>query len=700
MLKAATAAVASSAKKPVARGTPRAPAKTPSARKRHPTAPKTAPTTSAGNPRTPAPPANAVRAPLAPRTNHHPPSLGRLGRFTGGAPDAPETTRTPARAPAACVSVDSTGERENARTPPAAPASAAPPASRDGSSPVARRMFFSPSGGGGEEGGEEGGEGGGEGESGAEPSKRLRVAVAREGAGADDASAPPSTRRSAVEGAPKVDIDPSGSADPPPRGYPHPEKDPPSKKPPLEKPPARLPDPESPPLDPASPPEARPDFGPPRTSNPFAAAAAAAKARREASAAQRAAADARRSARPPPRSAGFANLGNTCYLNAVLQALCGLERFADDAAALGDAAVSFSAAKTRGPAAPSAAPSVAEPLRVAVATRNLVRDVRASRAAFEKGGGSAARAAAVSPAEVKRAVQRRHPRYAGAAQHDAHEFLCEYLDALEEEAEALNTEAPSAPHATRVSVVCPTRRHFQGALETTLTCVACGAKSAASRETFRHVSLDLPAEEASGANGKNGAGPADLRALLAAYFADERVERRCDAPGCDGTAATLARRVAEAPEVLVAHLKRFRCETRTRGGGFVGGGVQSGGAGSRDDERVSQMTPRLVAHKAVGRVAVPEEASLPASGASPGARYALRAVVSHVGPSLESGHYVARVKVRGVSAAGEGEAGGGGAWATFDDEEVEDARGGFEEVARGEKNERECYVAVFERVRE
>ena len=88
------------------------------------------------------------------------------------------------------------------------------------------------------------------------------------------------------------------------------------------------------------------------------------------------------------------------------------------------------------------------------------------------------------------------------------------------------------------------------------------------------------------------------------------------------------------------------------------------------------MTPRLVAHKAVGRVAVPEEASLPASGASPGARYALRAVVSHVGPSLESGHYVARVKVRGSSAAGEGEAGGGGAWATFDDEEVEDARGG------------------------
>ena len=112
------------------------------------------------------------------------------------------------------------------------------------------------------------------------------------------------------------------------------------------------------------------------------------------------------------------------------------------------------------------------------------------------------------------------------------------------------------------------------------------------------------------------------------------------------------------------------------------------------------MTPRLVAHKAVGRVAVPEEASLPASGASPGARYALRAVVSHVGPSLESGHYVARVKVRGGSAVGEGEAGGGGAWATFDDEEVEDARGGFEEVARGEKNERECYVAVFERVRE
>ena len=193
----------------------------------------------------PAPPANAVRA-LAPRTNHHPPSFGRLGRFTGGAPDAPETTRTPARARG--VRLRRLHGRKRAHAP-AAPASAAPPR-RAMDPPVARRMF----------------------------SPRAAAAKRRRGGrrrrkrrGAFEA--PPRRRRARRRGAPPRRLAPPSLADPPSRARqgghrpfriggparegPH-TPDPPSKNPPR-KPPARLPDPGPPPLDPR-----RPELGPTR----------------------------------------------------------------------------------------------------------------------------------------------------------------------------------------------------------------------------------------------------------------------------------------------------------------------------------------------------------------------------------------------------------------------------------------------------
>ena len=59
-------------------------------------------------------------------------------------------------------------------------------------------------------------------------------------------------------------------------------------------------------------------------------------------------------------------------------------------------------------------------------------------------------------------------------------------------------------------------------------------------------------------------------------------------------------------------------------------------------------------------------AALPGSSALP-ARYRLRAFISHKGPSVHSGHYVAHIR---TEQGGGGGGGGGDSWVLFNDEKV------------------------------
>ena len=248
---------------------------------------------------------------------------------------------------------------------------------------------------------------------------------------------------------------------------------------------------------------------------------------------------------PPPAPAapsagpGLVNLGNTCYLNAVVNALAALGPFCADvgAEALG-AALFCGGLPGDG---------------VLAALRDALGALR--------GGGAGGPPLSRAPERVLAAAAAAGgARFRRGAQQDAHEFLLHLLErgaAEAAKAHAAGALAPAgAPPLRRTR--CPVRRSFTAVLAVTITCEHCGA-AAQQRELCRALPLEVPPESGAATTSPSAAAqpPLDVPALLAAFFAPERgVERACAA--CGHGRATLRRRLQRPPRVLLLQLKRFR----------------------------------------------------------------------------------------------------------------------------------------------
>ncbi|XP_005571957.3 ubiquitin carboxyl-terminal hydrolase 44 isoform X1 [Macaca fascicularis] len=196
--------------------------------------------------------------------------------------------------------------------------------------------------------------------------------------------------------------------------------------------------------------------------------------------------------------------------------------------------------------------------------------------------------ALVSPFAMLHSVWRLIPAFRGYAQQDAQEFLCELLDKIQHELETTGTSLPALiPTSQRKlikQVLNVVNNIFHGQLLSQVTCLACDNKSN-TIEPFWDLSLEFP--ERYQCSGKDIASqPCLVTEMLAKFTETEALEgkiyvceqcnskrRRFSSKPVVLTEAQKQLMICHLPQVLRLHLKRFRwsgCNNREKIGVHVG----------------------------------------------------------------------------------------------------------------------------------
>ncbi|XP_006888627.1 PREDICTED: ubiquitin carboxyl-terminal hydrolase 44 [Elephantulus edwardii] len=185
--------------------------------------------------------------------------------------------------------------------------------------------------------------------------------------------------------------------------------------------------------------------------------------------------------------------------------------------------------------------------------------------------------ALVSPFAMLHSVWRLIPAFRGYAQQDAQEFLCELLDKIQHELETTDTRFPALLPTSQgkliKQVLNVVNNIFHGQLLSQVTCLACDSKSN-TIEPFWDLSLEFP--ERYQCSGKDSASqPCLVTEMLAKFTETEALEGKiyiCDQ--CNSkrrkfsskpvilTEAQKQLMICHLPQVLRLHLKRFRWSGR------------------------------------------------------------------------------------------------------------------------------------------
>ncbi|XP_065052207.1 ubiquitin carboxyl-terminal hydrolase 37-like isoform X2 [Rhopilema esculentum] len=227
---------------------------------------------------------------------------------------------------------------------------------------------------------------------------------------------------------------------------------------------------------------------------------------------------------------GFANLGNTCYMNAILQCLLGIPAFSYDL----DNTLLLSKVKHI---------SLYKSLHNLLIAKRLGESQDKQKWLLKS---------------IKKAISNQAARFSGNMQHDAHEFLGQCLDQLKEDIikpsplqgnEADETTPSDGEQQKSLEAACPVARNFECQVSHNIECEEC-RNQIAKEEIFYDFSLDIPEiDENTDPEEKN------LQDLLQDYFEEEKIGYKCEKCECEN--ANLSHHISKLPRVMILHLKRY-----------------------------------------------------------------------------------------------------------------------------------------------
>ena len=358
---------------------------------------------------------------------------------------------------------------------------------------------------------------------------------------------------------------------------------------------------------------------------------------------------------------GLRNLGNTCYINSSLQALLTFKSF------INEVCDETTVARMR---------SVTESGASLYDTfYQLVQKIKGANEV-------------VSPQMLKIMIGENNARFIGNAQEDAHEFISTLLNTLDDEFQQKLKEENG-----------PSHKFFSLAVEHALVCSKCGHKKIIEEE-FLDLSLELTtaeeekteeivedkgttpeksivigkekeeeeevwlsdfASDTSPKKTKKEMEEVDLKDLVAHFLSvEEGLEWKCPKQEqCGSNEGTMEHHLSRLPRILMLHLKRFWPNLET----------------NRFD-------------KFSVPVNIPEQLDLndfvvdKIKGQN--AKYQLRAIITHIGATINSGHFICHSKKEN------------GKFYRYNDSIVSDSN--EMDSFKGEKAKKNAYILFFERM--